>query len=71
MRHSKFGQFELRRGEPLQQLRNVSAAVGYAPAMAMYKTTRPWEDLKRGAQVEIFFRIQLSIYVSKNKNIYF
>jgi hypothetical protein len=39
--------------------------------MAIYITARPWEDLKRGAQLgTFFFRIQLRNYVSKNIYIY-
>jgi hypothetical protein len=37
--------------------------------MAIYKTARPWEDLKHGAQLGFFFRNQLGSYVSK-KNIF-
>jgi hypothetical protein len=45
--------------------------------MAMYQTARPWEDLKRGAELGFFFAFHLAVtvfdhsyqYVSK-KNIY-
>lgn len=48
-------------------VRCVSAAVCYAPAMAIYKTARPCEDLKREAQLGIFWRsTQTAVMSAKN-----
>lgn len=44
----------VKRGTITTTVWRVSAAAGYAPAMAIYQTERPWEDLKRGAQLGFF-----------------
>jgi len=69
MRHSKFGQFELRRGEPLQQVCDVSALPLAVHLLWRYSNGKAMGRLKTWGTARIFFFVQLGSCVSKKKNI--
>jgi len=65
MRQSRFGQSDCEEGNHYNNCAMCQRFVGHAPAMGIHKTASPWEYLKRGAQLGIFFAFNSAVMSAK------